>query len=434
MNKSHEIELSKTLQVKYQKYIKKFTQDFSLPEQKFINHNVFGILSSRSCIVRRVSQNLKESISLKKTSKRLSYHLSKDHFDTKLSNNLLRAQSRKLNEDSIIIADPGDIMKKYAKKMEGLSSVRDGSKGEWGKGYDVLDFISVDASSDKKLKIKPLVSDLYSAEMEEGTLKTKFFNRVNDIQVYSNNKGIFTLDRGYDDKKVINYLYTNNARFIIRSKGIRDVYYEGEKMSFSEVSRKVELSNKFTGRTRNEQILAGAVKVSVPVDPHPRKKNATLVPITLIVARYKTRGKLGGFFYLFCSFPGCEMTEEETMRKALHCYKIRWKIEEVYRQVKCDFNWESIQLMKYQSLKTFNALLLAALIFLYDLESMKLQFAQTYTCLMLESKNKLKELSKFIYYRLSLALSYCFQFMKKYHKCMYKKQKTYNLQTELAWL
>ena len=128
------------------------------------------------------------------------------------------------------------------------------------------------------------------------------------------------------------------------------------------------------------------------------------------------------------------MTEEETMRKALHYYKIRWKIEEVYRQVKCDFNWESIQLMKYQSLKTFNALLLAALIFLYDLESMKLQFAQTYSCLMLESKNKLKELSKFIYYRLSLALSYCFQFMKKYHKCMYKKQKSCNLQTELTWL
>jgi len=134
MNKSHEIELSKTLQVKYQKYIKKFTKDFSIPEQKFINHNVFGILSSRSCIVRRVSQNLKESISLKNTSKRISYHLSKDHLDTKLSDNLLRMQSSKLNKDSIIIADPGDIMKRYAKKMEGLSSVRDGSKGEWGKG------------------------------------------------------------------------------------------------------------------------------------------------------------------------------------------------------------------------------------------------------------------------------------------------------------
>ncbi|HEX37491.1 MAG TPA: hypothetical protein ENG70_01330, partial [Candidatus Cloacimonetes bacterium] len=239
---------------------------------------------------------------------------------------------------------------------------------------------------------------------------------------------------GYDDKKVIDYLYRNDASFIIRSKGIRDVYYEGEKMSFSEVLRKVEMPYTFTGGTRHEQLIAGAVNVSVPVDPHPRKKNATLVPITLIVARYKKGRKLGGFFYLFFSFPHHEMPEEELIEKALRCYRIRWKIEEFYRQVKCTFNWESLQLMTYQSLKTFNSLLLAALIFLYDLESMKVQFAQTYTCLMLESKNKLKELSKFIYYRLSLALSYCFQFMKKYHKCTYKKQKNYNLQTELACL
>ena len=134
MGNAEEMKLIKTLQVKYQKYIKKLTQDFSLPEQKFINHTVFGLLSSKSCILRKVSQSLKESISLKKTSKHLSYHLSKDHFDTKLSDNLLQMQSSKLNGESIVIADPGDIMKKYAKKMEGMSSVRDGSKGEWGKG------------------------------------------------------------------------------------------------------------------------------------------------------------------------------------------------------------------------------------------------------------------------------------------------------------
>ena len=90
-------------------------------------------------------------------------------------------------------------------------------------------------------------------------------------------------------------------------------------MSFSDVSRRVRLSYKFTGRSMHEQILAGAIKVSVPVDPHPRKKNTALVPLTLIVARYKIHGKLGGFFYLFCSFPNHEMTEEEIIKKALYC-------------------------------------------------------------------------------------------------------------------
>jgi hypothetical protein len=434
MRNAEEVKLTKTLQVKYQKYIKKFTQGFSLPEQKFINHTIFGILSRRSCIVRKVSQSLKESISLKKTIKRLSYHLSKDHFDTKLSDNLLRMQSSELNEESIIIADPGDIMKTYAQKMEGLSSVRDGSKGEWGDGYDILDFISVDVCCDNTLKINPLVSDLYSAEMEEETLKTIFFNRINDIQVYSNNTCIFTIDRGFDDKKVIAYFYRNDASFIIRSKGVRDVYFKGEKMSFSDVSRKVEMPYRFTGRSRHEQIIAGAVNVSVPVDPHPRKKNTALVPLTLIVARYKMGKKLGGFFSLFCSFPNHEMSEEELIEKALRCYRIRWKIEEFYRQVKCTFNWESIQLMTYQSLKTFNSLLMAALIFLYDLESMKLQFAQTYTCIMLENKNKLKELSKFIYYRIADVISYCFQFIKKYHITIYKSNNKNKMQLELAWI
>ncbi|MBC8490787.1 MAG: hypothetical protein H8D45_32625 [Bacteroidetes bacterium] len=36
---------------------------------------------------------------------------------------------------------------------------------------------------------------------------------------------------------------------------------------------------KFTGRSRYEQILAGAVKVSVPVDPHPRKKLPRWFPL-----------------------------------------------------------------------------------------------------------------------------------------------------------
>ena len=314
-----ERELNKRLQVKYQKYIKKLSGDFSIPEQKFINHGVFGILSSRSCIVRRISQNLKESISLKKTGKRLSYHLSKNDLAHKLSDTLLRMQGSKLNKESIIIADPGDLMKKYAKKMEGLSSVRDGSKGGWCKGYDVLDFVSVDEGFDSTLKIMPMVSDIYSSEMEEESFKTKFFHRVNDIQIYSNNTGIYTLDRGYDDKKVIEYLYSHDASFIIRSKGIRDLYYEGERMSFSKVSRKVKLSCELTGGSSRKHMLAGAVNVSVPVDPHPRKKNTTLVPITLIVARYKTRGKLGGFFYLFCPFPNHEMTEEEIIKKALYC-------------------------------------------------------------------------------------------------------------------
>jgi len=429
MRNIQEIELNKRVQVKYQKYIKKFSEGFSIPEQKFIHHSVFGILSSKSCILRRMSQGLKERISLKKTSKRLSYHLPKEDLGSQLSDRVLRFQAGRVDKETIIIGDPGDIVKKYARKMEGLSSVRDGSTGVSGTGYNVLDVIAVQEGLDGALKIKPMVSDLYSSAMDEESFKTRFFDRVNDLQIYSNNKGIYTLDRGYDDKKVIAYLHHHNACFIIRSQGVRDLYYKGKRMSFSDVAKQVKVSYEYDGG--GKRLLAGAVKVCIPVDPHPRKKHPTLVPVTLIVARYKGRKKLGGFFSLFCSFPHTDMLEEALIGKALRCYRIRWKIEEVYRHIKVDFKWESMRLMKYQSLKTLNALFLAALVFLYDLESMKLSFAQTYTALMLESKNKLKYLSKFIYYRISKVISYCFQFMKIYRKILYKNPQSLQLQLEL---
>ncbi|MBC8526801.1 MAG: transposase [Candidatus Cloacimonetes bacterium] len=437
-----ERKLSKTLQVKFHKYIQKSIKGFTLPEQKFIKRTTFGILSGKTCIVRQISQTLKEEISLKKTCKRLSYHLDKGGFDRSLSDNLLQVQCRKITKESIIIPDPSDIMKKYAEKMEGMSKVHDGSENKWVNGYNLLDFIAVNEYADNELTIEPLVSDLsrwiyilrdlYSNYTEYETLKTKFFNRVNDIQVYSNNKGIYTLDRGYDDRKVISYLYDNEADFIIRSGTKRDLYYKGQKICFVNVAKEADMKYEFSGRSKSERIVAGLLSVEIPIDPHPRK-DPTLVLVNLIVARYKINDKLKGFFYLFSSFPHFDLSEKEIIQKSLHCYKIRWKIEEVHRQVKSDFKWESMQVMTYQRLKTLNALMWIAIGFLYKMNSMKWIFAKTFSYFMLDKKRRLKELSKFIYYRIANVISYCFQFIKKYEKIIYQKQPKSKIQLEFQF-
>jgi len=54
------------------------------------------------------------------------------------------------------------------------------------------------------------------------------------------------------------------------------------------------------------------------------------------------------------------------MHIVIKYYGLRWSIEEVHRQIKLDFNWESILLMKYWSLKNMNALLWVSASFLYD--------------------------------------------------------------------
>ena len=43
--------------------------------------------------------------------------------------------SCKVNDDMVIAIDPGDIRKKYGKKMEYIAKIRDGSEKEIGEGY-----------------------------------------------------------------------------------------------------------------------------------------------------------------------------------------------------------------------------------------------------------------------------------------------------------
>ena len=75
MLRSKEIEVSQKVQVKFLQFTEKLTKTLSIPEQKFIRDLMRGILSSQSCILRRISQSLKECIDLKKVCKRRTYHL-----------------------------------------------------------------------------------------------------------------------------------------------------------------------------------------------------------------------------------------------------------------------------------------------------------------------------------------------------------------------
>ncbi len=71
-----------------------------------------------------------------------------------------------------------------------------------------------------------------------GIMKQAFFDRINDIQVYSGNKGIFVMDRGYDDRKIFANLSENEASYIIRAKTSRQLIYQGEEQPFLKVAKK----------------------------------------------------------------------------------------------------------------------------------------------------------------------------------------------------
>ena len=62
---SNQINITKSLQVKFSKFINRHSHNLKKPSVKFIKDITNGIIKSQSCIVRQIAQNLSENISLK---------------------------------------------------------------------------------------------------------------------------------------------------------------------------------------------------------------------------------------------------------------------------------------------------------------------------------------------------------------------------------
>lgn len=419
-----EIEVCQKVQVKFLQFTEKLSKILSIPEQKFVRDLIRGILSSQSCILRRISQSLKESIDLKKVCKRLTYHLDKPELLPQLTNSYTQPVCNSFSKETLIIIDPSDIAKKYARKMDGLTRVRDGDKNEIVNGYETLNILAVDKHK-QELTLKPVISEFFSYNLEVDTLKSILFDHLTSIIIYSNNQGVFVFDRGYDDKKMYTFLEDNDASFIIRSTAIRDLYYNGQKLKFKEIAEKVDLSHTFKiekktrkGRTKIETVYAGMIDVKIPVDPYPLK-NPTLVSAKLFVGKYRN----GGYWYLLFSLPNhTNLSESELVEFVFRAYKIRWKIEEVHRHIKNDFKWEDIRLLKYDRLKLLNAIFWISMGFLYSMQSLKHHFINAFHYLMLEKKKKTNKIPEFLFYRITLVIEECFAMMRKYNIKTYKKK------------
>ena len=287
MSNDQMILVSRKVQERFYNFNSKITRGLSKADKKFVKDIGVGILLEKTSILRQIAQGLKEKINLKKVIKRFIYHLDKEDLSEKLRDNQIRYVSHNSDKNRLYIVDPSDILKKYAAKLEGLSRVRDGSEGEWVNGYETINIISADKEG-KEYSLNTVVSELYGNEIEIDTMKQVLFDRMIDIIIASDNKGVFVFDRGFDDKKLYSFFRDNASSFIIRSKGIRDLYYKDEKISFKKLAKKVKLSHSFNVKKR--VFNAGIIDVEIPLDPHPRKKNPDLFSAKLFVGRYKEGG------------------------------------------------------------------------------------------------------------------------------------------------
>ena len=122
-------------------FLKKIGNNLSLPDKKFLRDGHIGLLRCGKPIVCQMARHLpNQRIKFLSRLDRLEAHLGKDSkFDSKLKAELPEFWLPFIKDDTPIILDLSDIANPFAKKMDYLATVRDGSTGELVNGYWLIE-------------------------------------------------------------------------------------------------------------------------------------------------------------------------------------------------------------------------------------------------------------------------------------------------------
>lgn len=157
------------------------------------------------------------------TEKRLSRNLASTHWNTApLGNELLRRSATLVTADTLIPADTTDLAKYYARHLEGLGRVHDGSDpdGRIAPGYCIFQaFVRVGRWQLFPLLVEPLKVYAGAATSENAELLTHVLRVHEAVQ----RKGTWVLDCGFDRRELYEPLVRHAVAFVVRQRGDRTV-------------------------------------------------------------------------------------------------------------------------------------------------------------------------------------------------------------------
>ena len=323
--------------------------------KRFTEEMVYGILSSGSVHLTEISRSLEEDITIHKTHDRLCRNLAWNELEETIGEEVLKKGTSYVNKDTLIVIDPTEIVKPYAKKMEYLTKVMDGSTKEIMNGYWMIQAVATDVTGKE---IVPLVSRLYSTIAPDFESENRHIEKaVQDICDATGYNGTIVFDRGGDRRKLLvpwtsNYL----VNYIIRQVGERHLYYGRQLISALDIAKKCKMKYRETiTRMKKNKIIVtdidfGFAPVRLPEFPD-RKLNLVVVkgfgekPMMLLTTLDVKQSR-------------------KSIWKIVQSYITRWKIEETIRFIKQSYRLEDIRLLTYQSLKNMITFVLAASYFI----------------------------------------------------------------------
>lgn len=410
-------EINKSIQIKFYYFQRNLSTLFSRPEQRFIREILFGILSSTHVHASKIGRHIKDNLSLKKTLKRLSYHLSKPELWLRLQRAYLQTNESLLSHSSYFVLDIGDITKQYATKMEGLYHVHDGSHGGTKPGYWTIGVIGCEANPEKKnrLKIHPLYTELFSlhTEKEERTISEnkKILNAISEVTngCSANTKAFWVADRGLDRRKIIEPLLRQKMKFIIRLNTHRHLWYKCQGQSVDKIAGQVSLQHSYRIRRKHHnkykwrEYEMGAVAVGW-INEFTKKVGPQ--KLWLVVAQ--PVNKPGSKHYFLVHADETISDIAQIIKKTAEGYSARWQIEEVYRHIKTQFHLESLAYRNYERIKNILAFIWLGLAFVYNqIIALAVDILACKSFKLNHIKFKFELLYNFIYYKLVSAVKLC---------------------------
>lgn len=321
-------------------------------KQRLIKELIYGIQANKDVKLSNISRALQEDIALIKTEDRLSRNLGDEDFTEHINSQILRLGDDKINESMVIAIDPGDIMKPYAKAMENLCGIWDGSQGEKAKGYHLC---QVTAANLEHNKVVPLYCEAYSS-LEDGYTNStdKIKTIINKVVAAVGKKGTWAIDRAGDNNELIEHFRSKGLKFVMRLKLNRWLCMQNKN------GGKIEVQ---TERMDRHMSLAHKAQITKIEDGKESVINITFGVTKVSLPDYRNECYYAVVIKGFGEHPMILLTNQQintrdskSIYRIVEIYLTRWKCDECYRYIKESYNLEDVRVRSYTSIRNITVM------------------------------------------------------------------------------
>ena len=385
-------------------FLEKLTKGLSKPRKKFYSDILYGMSKAQNTLLSDIARALEENIDLIYTVKRLSRNGAEENDLKQVHQNYLNTLKTSIPDNPLVIVDESEIVKPYAEKMENLALVRDGSKNVLEKGYPTLNF---SMASPKTKHPLPLYNHLYSSKEDDFQSQNieiaKGFNTVHTF--LGKKKATFVMDRGYDRNTIYEYVQNIGHHFVTRLNDNRYLIHKNRRIKVPDLAkrRKGKINFKTEIQGKEYSLKVSHIKVKLPVLQD--------MPLNMVVV------------YGYGEKPMKLLTNhsikgKDDVLRILKSYITRWRIEELFRVQKEEFQLEKTRTMTLSSLRILYTIM-NCLIGHYSLAIEKNTYHTQVVLARARPSNNLKKI-KFYLYRFIRGVSRILSFdtvgIKYFHK------------------